>query len=235
MKTYAFIFARGGSKGISNKNIKKLNGIPLIHYSIEIAKQLKSINKIFVSTEDEKIKQIAKVDGVKIIDRPMNLALDNTPELEAWKHAIKWLEKREDFFDVFISLPTTAPLRNSDDIEKCLSALNENIDMIITMSKSVRSPWFNMVKKEKNGRVSILNNEKKDFFTRQSVPETFDMNTVAYVSRPVFIKKAKGVFDGNVHGIEIPIERSIDIDTEFDFKLTELLLKQNEDQSIGFK
>jgi len=234
MKTYAFIFARGGSKGVTDKNIKKLNGIPLIHYSIEIAKQIKSINKIFVSTENEKIKEVSNIDGVEIIDRPLNLASDNAPEWEAWRHAIEWVEDKKDFFDIFISIPTTSPLRSTGDVEKCLLALDKRIDMVITMSKSARSPWFNMVKKEKNGCLSLINSEKKGYINRQSAPLTYDMTTVAYVSRPDYIKKSKGIFDGNVHGIEIPVERSIDIDTEFDFKLTELILKQKKDFKIGY-
>ena len=232
MKTYAFIYARGGSKGIPDKNVKKLNGIPLIEYSIKIAKCIKAIDKIFVSTDDEKIKKISRTHGVNIIDRPTNLALDDSPEWEAWNHAIDYLENKQDFFDVFVSLPTTSPLRKIIDIEKCLSALDENIDMVITMSKSARSPWFNMVKKEKNGHVSLLINDKKNYVNRQGTPLTYDMTTVAYVTRPTYIKTSHGVFHGNVYGVEIPIERSMDIDTEFDFKLTELILKNKKEYKI---
>ena len=135
MKIYAFIFARGGSKGIPFKNIKKLNGKPLINYSIDIARKVKSINKIFVSTEDEKIKEMSKIKGVNIIDRPADLSLDDTPEWDVWRHAINHLNTKKDFFDIFISLPTTSPLRNIEDIERSLSALKENIDMVVTMSK----------------------------------------------------------------------------------------------------
>jgi len=94
MRTFAFIFARGGSKGVPGKNIKEICGKPLIAYSIEIAKEIKSIEKIFVSTEDDNIATVAKEFGADIIPRPHLLAKDDSPEWLAWQHAIKWLEEK---------------------------------------------------------------------------------------------------------------------------------------------
>ena len=95
MKTYAFIFARGGSKGVPGKNIKEICGKPLIAYPIEIAKEIESIEKIFVSTEDDIIATVAKEFGADIIPRPHDLAQDDSPEWLAWQHAVKWLEEKE--------------------------------------------------------------------------------------------------------------------------------------------
>ena len=91
-KIFCFIFARGGSKG-KKKNLAKLNGKPLLYYSINLAKKIKSIQNIFVSTDDQSIAKYAKKNNVQVIKRPRNLSKDNSPEIDAWKHAIKYLEK----------------------------------------------------------------------------------------------------------------------------------------------
>jgi CMP-N-acetylneuraminic acid synthetase len=235
MKTYAFIFARGGSKGVSGKNIKEICGKPLIAYSIEIAQKIDDIEKIFVSTEDEKIATVAKKFGADIIPRPYNLADDNSPEWLAWQHAIKWLEERNDNFDIFISLPATSPLRNKKDITQCLASLDEKTDMVVGITEAARSPWFNMVKRNDNDFINVLIVNDNRYTRRQETPVIFDMTTVAYVSRPEFIKSATGVFDGQVKGVEIPAERALDIDTELDFEIAEFLmdkvLKLNKDEA----
>ena len=102
MKTYAFIFARGGSKGVARKNIRSLAGKPLLVYSIELAKKIELIDKVFVSTEDPEIANVALDNGVNVIDRPGELALDDTPEWLVWQHAIEWIQERGDDFDVFL-------------------------------------------------------------------------------------------------------------------------------------
>ena len=111
MKTYAFIFARGGSKGLKGKNIKKLCDKPLLAHSIDIAKSIDEISKVFVSTEDEDIQKVATEYGANVIIRPKVLATDTSPEIDSWKHAINYLTDLGDSFDRFISLPTTSPLR----------------------------------------------------------------------------------------------------------------------------
>ena len=224
MKTYAFIFARGGSKGVLDKNIKKICGKPLIAYSIKIAQEINNINKIYVSTEDENIANVAIGFGADIIPRPVSLAQDDSPEWLAWQHAIQWLEEKGESFDVFISLPTTSPLRNKKDITQCLASLDEKTDMVVGITEAVRSPWFNMVQKNDSGFLNVLMKNDIGYTRRQETPLVFDMTTVAYVSRPKFIKNATGVFDGKVKGVEVPSVRSLDIDTELDWEFAEYLM-----------
>ena len=234
MKTYAFIFARGGSKSVPGKNIKELCGKPLIAYSIEIAKEIGRIDKIFVSTEDDNIAIVAKKYGADIIPRPYNLAQDDSPEWLAWQHAIKWLEERNDSFDIFISLPTTSPLRNKKDITQCLESLDEKTDMVVGITEAARSPWFNMVRGNDSGFIDVLMKNDNRYTRRQETPVIFDMTTVAYVSRPEFITNSSSIFEGQVKGVEIPVERALDIDTELDFEIAEFLmdkvLKLNKDE-----
>ena len=224
MKTYAFIFARGGSKGVPGKNIKEICGKPLIAYPIEIAKEIESIEKIFVSTEDDNIATVAKEFGADIIPRPHDLAQDDSPEWLAWQHAVKWLEEKGESFDIFVSLPTTSPLRNKKDITQCLAALDDKTDMVAGITEAVRNPWFNMVRKNSNDFINVIMKNDNHYTRRQETPAIFDMTTVAYVSRPEFIANFTGIFDGKVKGVEIPAERALDIDTELDFEIAEFLM-----------
>tara|TARA_Y100000816_G_C26101854_1_gene584233 strand:+ start:1682 stop:2377 length:696 start_codon:yes stop_codon:yes gene_type:complete len=228
MKIFAFIFARGGSKGVPGKNIKQFCGKPLISYSINIAKEIKDIEKVFVSTEDDQIADIAANLGAVVIPRPIDLSKDDSPEWLAWQHAVKWVEKNIQSFDTFVSLPTTSPLRDRADIVRCLSSLKKNTDLVLGITLADRNPWFNMVKQDRNGSIKLLMDDGVKFSTRQETPAVYNMTTVAYVSRPKFILQSKGIFNGNVTGVEIPAERSLDIDTELDFKIAEFLMKERD-------
>jgi len=162
----------------------------------------------------------------------MVLAQDDSPEWLAWQHAVKWLEERCDNFDVFVSLPTTSPLRNKEDVTKCLTLFSDETDVVIGMTESVRSPWFNMVHKKENGFIEILLKSDNSYTRRQDTPAIFDITTVAYVSRPGFISNATGIFEGKVKGVEIPAERALDIDTELDWDFVDFMMtkiKKNND------
>ena len=226
MRTFAFKFARGGSKGVPGKNIKEICGKPLIAYSIEIAKEIESIEKIFVSTEDGKIAAVAEEFGADLIPRPANLAQDNTAEWLAWHHSVEWVEDKYGSFDIFLSLPTTAPLRNKEDIINCLNALNNHTDIIVSMTESQRNPRFNMVEKQKDGFLKLVIEGDTEYQRRQDAPVVYDLTTVAYVTRPEFIKRSKGIFDGRISGVEIPSERALDIDTELDFSIAEFMMSK---------
>ena len=227
MKTFCFIFARGGSKGLPKKNIKSLFNKPLIKYSIDIAKEIHEIDKCFVSTDCEEIAKISKSNGAEIIHRPKEISHDKSPEWLAWKHAINWTYDNYGKFTKFISLPATAPLRSKDDVIKCLNAFQSREDVIITMTEASRNPWFNMVIKNEKEGIDLILKSKKKISRRQDAPEVFDLTTVAYVLNPEFILKNNSIWDGNVKGILIPKERALDIDNEFDFKIAEMILGMN--------
>ena len=229
MKIFAFIFARGGSKGVPGKNIRNLNGIPLLAHSIIMAQNIDNISRIFVSTDDQNIADIGAKYGAEIIKRPSNLAQDDSPEWLAWLHAIEWSESKGEYFDCFISLPTTSPLRNKDDVIKCLNLLDKKTDIVVTTTNTSRSPYFNMVSK-KDGYIRLLMESEIMPSRRQDVPLAYDMTTVAYVSRPSFIKNNNKVFDGQVKAVLIPKERAVDIDDEIDFKIAEMLMKEKKEE-----
>ena len=222
IKTRAFIFARGGSKGITGKNLVNFNGHPLIAQSILIAQKLSCIEKIYVSTDSDQIADVSIKYGVSIIKRPKNLATDDSPEWLSWQHAIKNSIDNDGDFSRFISLPTTSPLRIESDIKKCLDALKNKIDIVITATESKRSPWFNMITIDPNGLTKLLI-DHGSYVRRQDTPICFDLSTVAYVSTPKFILNNNRIWEGNVATVIIPPERAIDIDNQLDLDFARFL------------
>ncbi len=223
-KIFSFIFARGGSKGIKNKNITKINGKPLIYYSILLAKKISGKN-VYISTDSLKIKNISEKYGASVIMRPKNISKDKSLEIIAWKHAVNYLNKKNIFFDIFLSLPATSPLRNLYDIKKAINLLKK-CDFVVTGNISKRSPWFNMVKADKYLNVELLMKNKKKFSRRQDVPKSYDLTTVAYVAKASYILSMTGIFDGKVKLSEVPPNRALDIDDKFDLKIAKLLMKR---------
>jgi len=226
MTIFAFIFARGGSKGLPGKNIKIFNGKPLIAWSIEQAINTKSVDRVLVSTDSEAIANIAIEYGAEVpFMRPAELASDDCAEWKAWQHALTYLERNEGVLpDLMVTVPATAPLRISKDIENCIEEFNKGgADIVVTITDAHRSPWFNMVKREGSGNLELVVSTQNDIHRRQDAPLVYDMATVAYVANPRFILSATSIFSGKVRGVYIPIERAIDIDTMLDFEIAEFL------------
>ncbi len=226
MINYAFIFERGGSKGLPGKNIKLLLGQPLIQYSVEVALKISSIDKVFVSTDDDDIAKVSNSFGAIVIKRPVELAQDDSPEWQAWKHAIDWVKERYGEFEGFVSLPATSPLRSAEDVELAmLRRSNMGADICIAVTPASRSPYFNMVKKLDDGLIELVNKPVDSISRRQDVPEVFDITTVVYAADVEFIMNNNSIFDGSVTSVEIPKYRAVDIDDIYDFQLAELILK----------
>lgn len=225
MKNNAFIFARGGSKGLPGKNIKPLAGKPLLQYSIDTALASPSIDLVFVSTDDEQISKIAKEGGAIVINRPAELASDTSPEWLSWRHAIEWVQAHYGNFDGFVSLPATSPLRSVEDVEAAINKLiTAEADICISVTPANRSPFFNMVKQTESGMVELVNKPQDEVARRQDAPAVFDITTVVYATTPDFVFNNYGMFSGKVTSIEVPKERAVDIDDIYDFKLAEAIV-----------
>jgi N-acylneuraminate cytidylyltransferase len=226
MKIFGFIFARGGSKGLPGKNIKPLGGLPLIGHAVNAARDSGLIDRIIVSTDDPAIAAVAREQGAEVpFMRPANLARDDSPEWLAWRHAISEVGE----FDVFVSLPCTAPLRTGADVRQCVELyLKGDCDMVVTTRKAERHPSFNMVVLDERGYASVAVPPGTAITRRQDAPKVFDMTTVAYVSSPRFILEHDAIFQGRVKAVEIPAERAVDIDTELDFAFAQFLLERRQ-------
>lgn len=227
MKNFAFIFVRGGSKGLPRKNVRLLAGKPLLQYSVDTALAAPSIKQVFVSTEDAEIAEVACNAGAVVIDRPPELASDTSPEWLSWRHAIEWAQSHYGAFDGFVSLPATSPLRSVEDVEAAIrKRIDADADICISVTPASRSPYFNMVKQAEAGFVELVNMPQGEVTRRQDAPEVFDITTVVYATTPVFVLNNYGIFTGKVTSIEIPKERAVDIDDIYDFKLAEAIVQE---------
>ncbi len=225
-KILCIIPARSGSKGLPNKNIKKLFGKPLIVYSIEQAKGSRYIDKVLVSTDSPRIAEIARAAGAEApFLRPKKLATNKSSIYNILLHAMDWLEKREKyFFDITVLLHANTPLRKAEDIDNCIKLLfRKNAHNVFSVCRAQRNPYFNMVEIDKHGQPRLI--RKGNFINRQDAPRVFDMNGSIYVWRNEALRKEKTAFLKRGGAIYImPKERSVDIDDYFDFKMAEFFL-----------
>lgn len=224
----AFVFARGGSKGVPGKNIRLLQGKPLIGHAINCALASAYVDRVLVSTDSQEIADVAIEFGAEVpFLRPIELSLDDSPEWLAWRHAITFIKEREKLPDVFLSVPTTAPLRLPVDLDACVEKLlSDKFDIVITGCEAARSPYFNMIKMNDHGCAEIALNPEIPITRRQDAPTLYDITTVAYAARPEFVLKKFGIFQGKVGFVQVPTDRALDIDTELDFQVAECLLAQ---------
>ncbi|WP_432240584.1 cytidylyltransferase domain-containing protein [Herbaspirillum robiniae] len=227
-RVIAFIFARGGSKGLPGKNVRPLAGKPLIAHSIDIARRCQFVETVIVSTDDEEIAAVARSHGAEVpFMRPSELATDTAPEWLAWRHAIEWVRTQRGDFDIFLSLPATSPFRTVEDVEACVRTLEEDAatDVVVTVRAAERSPYFNMVVLNEDGKAELVIKPTSAVSRRQDAPVLYDITTVAYAARPQFILCAERLFDGIVRTVNVPAERALDIDTPYDFMLAEAIAR----------
>lgn len=181
------ICARGGSKGIPGKNIKPVNGKPLLFYTSEIAKMLSEKHgaDVIVSTDSDEIKLVAEECGLRTdYTRPDYLANDTCGKPDAIKDALLFAEKKYGkIYDLIIDLDVTSPIRTLEDIEKCIAIIKDNAEALTVFSVNpcARNPYFNMVKEKEDGFYGVVLGGK--YKTRQSAPKVYDMNASIYVYR----------------------------------------------------
>jgi len=225
-----FIFCRGGSKGVPRKNLRSVAGKPLLGHAVEVALDSKSLQRVIVSTDDHEIAEAAISYGAEVpFLRPVELAQDHSPELDAWQHALKFLENEHHNpqIDVFVSVPTTSPLRLSIDIDRCVDTLIQSqADIVLTIKKTTRNPYFNMIERNSQGKWELCKRTSGEVNQRQSAPEVFEITTVAYAARPAYIMSTDSLLDGKIEGCIIPEERTLDIDSEYDLLIAELLMQK---------
>ena len=243
MNILCTICARGGSKGVANKALKNIQGIPLIGVTIKQALSSKLFDEVIVSTDSKKIQKTAIKFGAKSwFLRPKILSNDYSSKILAIRHAFMQSEKYfKKSFDICVDLDITSPLRNIDDIKKALKLFlkNKKIQNLFSVCEARRNPYFNMVE-VKNRKVSIVKKYKKknnlkttlkpsrrwsSFYRRQSAPKVFDMNASIYIWRRSRLLKSNALFSKDTGIFLMPQERSIDIDSYFDLFLVKQILK----------
>ena len=219
MKRICSICARGGSKGVINKNIRILMDKPLIAHTILQAKEANCFDCI-------------KAYGVDyVVQRPDEMASDQAAKLPAIQHCIKKIEEITHCeYDTIVDLDATSPLRIIDDIHKSIEMLENSLDTnnLITGTPSRRSPYFNLVELNQQGFVQRSKNLDNPIFRRQDSPKCFDMNASIYLWKRKAFYQAKTVITDETRLFVMPEERSIDIDSELDFEIVKLLMKNKE-------
>ncbi len=226
------ICARGGSKGIPGKNIKLLNGKPLLAYTIETAKAFaeKYATVITLSTDSRDIKAVASRYGLETnYERPSEFATDKAGKIAAIEHIKEYEEILKGIqFDYIIDLDITSPLRTVEDIEKSLEQLKDNAEAynLFSVSPASRNPYFNMVEESEKGYAKLIK-ESGSILSRQSAPKVFDMNASFCIFRPSFFatKQSRSTTDKSIAFV-VP-HLCFDLDNPTDFLIMEFLLQQN--------
>ncbi|MCW7462972.1 acylneuraminate cytidylyltransferase family protein [Leptospira limi] len=220
-KIRAIIAARGGSKGVPGKNIRNLGGKPLIEWSIEDALESKYIQEVYVSTDDEKIANISKSAGAKIINRPAMYATDKSSSEEAIIHAISEWDEMDPENDIIVFMQCTSPIRSSADLDEAIEKLiSMKADSLLSVCEFHGFLW-----KEDGNNAIPWHHDYKIRPMRQDMEKRFKENGSFYIFKPWVILKDKNRLGGKIITYEMDQSSSIDIDTEFDFKLAEIFIK----------
>lgn len=231
MRVVAAVFARGGSRGVVDKNLRELGGVPLVARAVAQARACAGVERVLVSTDSERIAEVARAAGGEVPWlRPAHLATDTAREWDAWQHLLGWLaEEPAGLPDRLLVVPCTAPLRDVSDLERCVEAsMAPGTDVVLTVSPAHRNPWFNMVTLDDDGRARLVCEPPERIHRRQDAPSAWDVGTVAFVADPSYVIRATSLYDGVVRAVTVPVERSLDVDTEVDLALAELLLSRRE-------
>jgi CMP-N-acetylneuraminic acid synthetase len=225
MKIIGIIPARGGSKGVPRKNVKLLNGKPLIYYSIKAGLESHYISDVIVSTDDQEIATISEELGAEVIMRPSNLAQDNSLVIDTIKHVVQFKLQSGENCDYIVLLEPTSPLRNKDDIDRTIQCvIDENADSGATFSETKTPPtrlW-----KINSGIPQPFIKGSDPFFPRQNHEIGYYLNGMVYVIKTSELMNQKGpsILPGKMIAHIIPESRVIDIDSPFDFKQAEFLM-----------
>ena len=220
--------ARGGSKGLPRKNIKLLDGLPLISHTINAALASNFVDRVIVSTDDKEISSIAKEFGAEVpFIRPVEFANDTSMVMDTYLHAVDWISK-EDKKPVqsFVSLLPTIPFRNSDDIDEAIKIFkNKNANSVISVVEStVPLHWYRRISKE-----GLLENYLPEFNAvknRQELEKTYIPNGAVYVFQTEVLRSTRQYYTKKTYPYIMPRERSVDIDDLLDFEWAEYLLKK---------
>jgi len=224
MKPLVIIPVRGGSKGISNKNIKKLNGKPLIQYTLEAAMQVFDVENICISTDSFEIKELVERNGVQVpFMRPKELATDTASTYDVLLHALDFYESKGFYPDFVVLLQATSPFRTSIHIKEALELYDENIDMLVSVKETKSNPYYVLFEEDKTGW--LTKSKPGNFIRRQDCPKVWEYNGAIYIINPSSLKEKSLSEFRKVKKYEMDEASSLDLDTTIDWLLAESLMK----------
>ena len=225
MNILVVIPARGGSKGIPYKNIKLLNGKPLICYSIDVARQFTSDDNICVTTDDEKIIEVVENYGLKVpFKRPAYLATDTCGSNEVIQHAWSFYEQRGQHYEAVLLLQPTSPFRKVEFLQEAVALYDDSIDMVTSVKNAPCNPYYDGFEDNEDGLL-VISKGTGTIERRQDAPRVWQLNGSIYVINPKsLMEKGLAHFD-RIRKYPMTDYYSIDIDNTFDWKVAEMVLE----------
>lgn len=227
MRVLVIIPARGGSKGIPRKNIKPLDGKPLIYYTIDAARSIVPDEDICVSTDDAEIIEVAEKYGLKVpFVRPAELASDTAGTYEVLIHALNYYEEQyQRHYDVVVLLQNTSPFRKASQVKEALSLYNDDIDMVVSVKECAANPYYCVFEENADGFLHISKGDG-NYTRRQDAPKVYEYNGAIYVMNAKVLKTT------HMHKMRKRVKyvmdelSSFDLDTMFDWKMAEMIVAE---------
>lgn len=226
MKILVIIPARGGSKGIPHKNIKPLDGKPLIHYTIDEAREIVGDEDICVSTDDPEIIKCVEDYGLKVpFVRPEELATDTAGTYEVLLHALNFYEKQGRNYDVVLLLQNTSPFRKAEQIKEALKFYSPDVDMVVSVKECAANPYYCVFEEDSNGYLHVCKGDG-NIFRRQDAPKVYEYNGAIYIMNAETLKTT------HMHKMQKRVKyvmdeiSSFDLDTMTDWNIAESIIKE---------
>lgn len=226
MKILYLIPARAGSKGLPGKNVKLLGKKPLIVHTIDfVLENIKLEDELCISTNDDNVLTIASKLGINVpFKRPVELSSDTASSYDVIKHALKYYESNNRFFDFVMLLQPTSPFRIQQDFDNVIQSYNDEIEMVVTVKKAKENPYFTLFEENESG--FLEKSKKGNFHRRQDCPDVFAFNGSIYLMKVSALKKKTLSEFKKIKKVIMPEERSVDIDTMADWVLAEFYLNK---------
>lgn len=217
--------ARGGSKGIPRKNIKPLCGRPLIHYSIDVARQIAPDSHIILSTDDEEIRDVAREAGLPVdYIRPESLGGDRVGSREVILDVMDYADRVGIGYDSVVLLQPTSPMRTAEDVRGCMELYTDDCDMVVSVCEAACNPYYDCFETNSEGLLHVSKGDGR-ITRRQDAPKAWQYNGAVYVIRPESIRAmGLGEFPRRIP-YEMPRSRSVDLDTPLDWMVAEKIME----------
>ena len=233
LKSIAVIPARGGSKGVPKKNIREINGIPLLAYTINAARQSSMFDTVIVSTDSEEISRIAIEYGAEVpFIRPADISGDLASSDSVVKHALEYYQKRSISYDVVCKLQPTSPLRSEKHIREAFELFREKeADFVVSFCECEHSPLWSGTLGSDNSIDDFMSNIDKGA-CRQELPLFYRLNGAIYLAKTERFLENGSFIGKKGFAFIMPQEASVDIDSELDFELAQILIKKRNNNEL---
>jgi len=226
-RVLATICARGGSKGVRGKNVRVLHGKPLVQYTLECVERCTKVDRFVVSTDSDEIAAVVRGLGYEVpYKRPAELASDAAAKIDAIRHVTEFVEKTDGFFpDIVVDLDIGVPMRNPSDVDRAIGALwqDDAMEAVVKAYRSESNPYFNLVGQQPDGYYAVVRRMTPHPVRRQDAPAVYSLTPAVFGWKRDKMHLTH-VYEGRWGIVEMPAERSIDIDTEFEFQLVDRLM-----------